>query len=271
MMILSEINVFPVKSLQGYSPDSARVEPRGFEHDRRWLLVDEDGKFMTQREFPRMATIAVRIGRDSIDFSAGDSTLSADADPTAETIEVGIWNDRCLATVYGAEVNDWFSKVLDFGCKLVKMPETTRRKVDPDYARHADDHVSFADAFPYLLIGEASLEELNKRLTEHVPMNRFRPNLVVTGSAAFDEDNWAVIRIGDVEFDVVKPCARCVLTTVDQELGVKNGVEPLRTLAGFRTFERDGAKKVLFGQNLLARKLGTLRSGDRVEVLARRS
>lgn len=270
-MILSEINIFPVKSLRGHSPESARVEPRGFKHDRRWLLVDRDGKFMTQREFPKMAVIDVEIRGSEISYRRDGLELVAASEPAGDETIVQIWNDKCGAITYGDSVNGWFSDALGTDCRLVKMTETTApRPVDRDYARDENDHVSFADGYPYLLLGETSLGELNRRLDQPVPMNRFRPNLVVSGSAAFDEDNWKRIRIGEVEFDVVKPCARCVLTTIDQATGAKNGVEPLRTLAEFRTFERNGAKKVLFGQNLLARNVGTLKIGDAIEILQRR-
>lgn len=271
-MILSEINIFPVKSLRGHSPQSARVEPRGFEHDRRWLLVDRVGRFMTQREFPKMAVIEAEIRGGEIFFRFDGRSCAAEFEPAGDESTVQIWNDKCGAIAYDVPVNAWFSDVLGTECRLVKMTDTTvPRPVDRQYARNENDHVSFADGFPYLLLGEASVGELNRRLDQPVPINRFRPNLVVRGSGAFDEDGWSAIRIGEVEFDVVKPCARCVVTTVDQENGIMNGVEPLRSLAQFRTFERGGSKKVLFGQNLLARNLGTVRVGDPIAVLERRA
>lgn len=270
-MILSEINIFPVKSLRGHSPTAARVEPRGFEHDRRWLLVDENGRFLTQREFPRMAAIEVEVGGNDIRFRFEGRSCAAELEPAGDETMVQIWNDRCGAITYGDSVNAWFSGALGTDCSLVKMTDTTvARPVDPNYARSENDHVSFADGYPYLLLGEGSLAALNGRLDEPVPMNRFRPNLVISGSDAFDEDNWVAIRIGEVEFDVVKPCARCVIPGIDQVTGVKSGAALLRTLAEFRTFERNGAKKVLFGQNLLARNLGTLRVGENVRILERR-
>jgi uncharacterized protein YcbX len=147
------------------------------------------------------------------------------------------------------------------------MPDETRRKVNYFYAVRKDDHVSFADGYPFLLIGENSLEDLNRRLERKVPMNRFRPNFVVSGSAAFAEDEWKRIKIGAGEFHVVKPCARCVITTVDQATGEKQGVEPLKTLASYRIPKRSIKKKILFGQNLIAENEGeVLRVGDQVEI-----
>jgi len=187
---------------------------------------------------------------------------------TAETATVKIWSSSVKGSFYPKEVDEWFSDAIGSRCRLVLMPETTKRIVSPDYAiRKFEDTVSFADGYPFLLIGEASLADLNSRLEEPVPMNRFRPNFVVTGSEAFEEDNWKRIRIGSTEFHVVKPCARCVMTTVDQAAGQKNGKEPLKTLAAYRT--RSG--NVLFGQNLIAETAGgTIRVGDAVEIIERK-
>jgi len=268
-MHLSEINIYPVKSLRGIWLSESTVEPRGLTFDRRWMLVDSDGRFMTQREFPRMALISVEVNSSGLTVGAPETEplwISSGAKKdTVRSHPVTIWNSVCEAAFYPAEVNAWFSGVLGTECRLVAMPETTKRPVDPEYAlRPADDHVSFADGYPFLLIGEGALADLNSRLEEKVPMNRFRPNFVVAGSEAFAEDGWKKIRIGETIFHVVKPSARCVLTTVDQATGIKDGKEPLRTLASFRTV----GQKVLFGQNLIAEDTGrVIRVGDKVEVL----
>lgn len=267
-MHLSEINIYPVKSLKGIPLDSAVIEPRGFEHDRRWMLVDSDGTFMTQREFPAMATIKTSVTDGVLMLANGSGQISAPVDrEPGEMIDVSIWNDTGLqASVADREVNEWLSQHLDTDCRLVRMPLSTNRAIDPNYRTTPDDVVSFADAYPFLLIGEGSLAELNTRLEAPVPMTRFRPNLVVNGSEAFEEDTWKRIRIGTNEFHVVKPCARCVVTTVDQVRGEKDGKEPLATLSQYRN--RDG--KVLFGQNLIAASPGgTVRVGDEVEVIER--
>ena len=268
-MKLSEINVYPIKSLGGISLKSAVVENRGLQYDRRWMLIDEKNKFLTQREFPKLATISVQISENGLEISSDDQILLIpfEAD-TAKTASVKIWSSRCRANVYGKEVNEWFRDVLQTDCRLVRMPEETQRKVNYFYAVHKDDAVSFADAYPFLIIGENSLADLNSRLEKPVLMNRFRPNFVVSGAEPFAEDNWKKIKIGACEFHVVKPCARCVITTIDQEKGVKQGVEPLKTLSSFRIPKRSVKKKILFGQNLIAENAGeTLNVGDKIEVL----
>jgi hypothetical protein len=259
---LSGIYIYPIKSAAGISLQTAQVENRGFQYDRRWMLVDKTGKFMTQRQFPRMALIGIQIeGNQLIVEAPNQGTLAI---PTSldngDIIFVQVWNDVCEAIPLTAEVNQWFSDFLETSCQLVFMPERSHRLVDPDYATQKE-LVSFADGFPFLLTSEASLEDLNRRLDKPVPMNRFRPNLVVSGCEAFAEDTWYQIHIGSILFHVVKPCDRCVITTVDQAQGIR-GKEPLITLGKYR--RKDG--KIFFGQNLIPSKQGMLQVGDSVEI-----
>ncbi|MGI8787457.1 MAG: MOSC domain-containing protein [Pyrinomonadaceae bacterium] len=268
-MFLSEINIYPIKSLGGIALQNAKVEERGLRYDRRWMLVDEKNNFLTQREFPKMATVGVEILNEGLHVSQNKSAkIISFAPNTNETTSVKIWSSRCRARVYESEINEWFGDVLETDCKLVLMPEETRRKVNYFYAVHEGDAVSFADGYPFLLIGENSLADLNSRLENELPMNRFRPNFVVKDSAPFAEDSWKKIKIGGTVFHVVKPCGRCVITTIDQIDGEKNGVEPLKTLATFRIPKRSVKKKILFGQNLIAENVGEVLSiGDEIEVL----
>lgn len=268
-MILSEINIYPIKSLKGISLNEAEIERRGLKFDRRWMLVDEKNHFFTQREFPKMATLKVEIGDNSLQVSDNGNTIEIPFKPNSnETARVKVWSSKCTAQVYEDSINTWFGKVLGTNCKLVLMPEETERRVNYFYAVHKDDHVSFADGYPFLLIGEDSLNDLNSRLDEKVPMNRFRPNLVVRDAEPFAEDGWKKIKIGETVFHLVKPCARCVITTIDQKNGHKDGVEPLKTLASFRIPKRSVKKKILFGQNLIAEKAGEiLKVGDKIEVI----
>lgn len=269
-MILSEINIYPIKSLRGITLKESKIERRGLQFDRRWMLVDENNKFFTQREFPKMATLSIDVLSDGLQVSENENNkiLIPFETHSKETVRVKVWSNFCRAQVYEDVVNEFFRDVLQTSCKLVLMPEETHRKVNYFYAVNKDDHVSFADAYPFLLIGENSLADLNDKLENPVPMNRFRPNLVVSGSEAFDEDGWKKIKIGETVFHVVKPCARCVITTIDQSEGVKTGVEPLKTLASFRTPKRSIKKKILFGQNLIAEREGdVLRVGDKIEIL----
>jgi len=268
-MILSEINIYPIKSLGGISLKNAVVETRGLQFDRRWMLIDEKQNFLTQRILPKMATVSVEILEKGLRVLQSKDELVIPFEPnTNKTESVKIWSSRSRARVYEDKINEWFSDALETNCRLVLMPEETNRKVNYFYAVHKDDVVSFADAYPFLLIGESSLTDLNSRLENPVPMNRFRPNFVVSGADAFAEDGWTRIRIGDVVFHLVKPCARCVVTTIDQSNGVKQGVEPLKTLASFRIPKRSIKKKILFGQNLIAEDVGkVVNVGDAVEVL----
>lgn len=248
---------------------SSVVEERGLKFDRRWMLVNEERGFLTQRQFPKMATINVEISSVGLRAYQEENEKIISFEPkTNDAAVVKIWSSRCRAKIYESEVNEWFSDVLQTNCKLVLMPKETRRKVNYFYAVHKEDEVSFADGYPFLLVGANSLNDLNSKLELPVPMNRFRPNLVVSGTEPFAEDNWKKIKIGDTIFHVVKPCARCVITTIDQKKGASGGVEPLKTLASYRIPKRSIKKKVLFGQNLIAENVGgTLKVGDKVEVI----
>ena len=264
-MYLSEINIYPVKSLGGIPVEEAVVEERGLRFDRRLMLVDESGRFISQRENPKMALIKASLDGDGLKVTYnGESLAISYAPDQASPARVKIWSSSVKAVAYDDETNDWFSEVLGTKCRLVLMPEETKRKVNPFYAVRVNvDTVSFADGYPFLLIGQASLDDLNSRLAEPLPMNRFRPNFVVAETEPFAEDTWKRIRIGETEFHIVKPCDRCVITTIDQTTGEK-GKEPLKTLAGYR--KKGG--KLLFGQNLIAEGSGaTIRAGDPVELL----
>jgi uncharacterized protein len=268
-MYISEINIYPVKSLKGISIPESVVEDRGLRHDRRWMLVDEGGTFFTQREFPVMARIAVEVNGSVLSAGIdGDRIEIPFVGRDDEHVRVTVWASSLKAGTYNDRINDWFSEKIGTRCRLVGMTSESKRAVNPNYAvRKFRDVVSFADGYPLMVIGQGSLDDLNSRLEQSVPMDRFRPNLVVSGSEPFAEDSWKRIRVGSTVFHIVKPCERCVLTTVDQAAGVKTGVEPLRTLSTYRN--RNG--KVLFGQNLIAEEAGgVVRVGDQVEVLETR-
>lgn len=265
-MYLSEINIYPVKSLSGISLKSSVVQERGLQFDRRWMLVDEKNHFLTQREFPQMARFHIDLENKGLNISFNRNSLAIQFQTNLEkTTNVKIFSSRVKAKYYEDKVNDWFSENLQTKCRLVLMTEESKRLVNPIYAiRKFKDTVSFADGYPFLLIGENSLADLNGKLGKPLPMNRFRPNFVVSGSEAFAEDFWKKIKIGETIFHVVKPCARCVITTINQEAGEKDGKEPLKTLANYRT--KNG--KVLFGRYLIAEKEGKIiKVGDRVEIL----
>lgn len=268
---LSEINVYPIKSLGGISLNESVVEEKGLRYDRRWMLVDENGKFFTQREFPKMATINVSFENDGLRVSAEDESLLVpfDEGDAGEEIRVEVWNSKLKAQTSESHINEWFSDVLQTNCRLVRFNQNSKRIVNPVYAiRKYEDTVGFADGYPVLLIGQGSLDDLNSKLENPIPMNRFRPNLVVKNSEAFAEDNWTKIKVGNSVFHIVKPCDRCVMTTVDQEKGTFDGKEPLKTLATYRLVKKKGDSKILFGQNLISGNFGeTVKIGDKVEIL----
>ncbi len=248
-LTLTELWIYPVKSLGGVRVPSARVNPKGLEHDRRWMLVDEKGQFLTQRAVPTMALLNVATEPDKLIVTDSRSLavihIPLHQTPTGCEEEVVVWNDRVLAHEVSPETSAWFSERLEKPCRLVWFPEQNIRTADPTYAGDGQN-VSLADGFPFLIIGEESLNDLNRRLAEPVPMNRFRPNFIFQGGAPFAEDQWHEFTIGVSRFRSVKPCGRCVMTTVDQRTALR-GDEPLRTLSTYR--KQNGS--VLFGQNLV--------------------
>lgn len=264
MITLTAMHVFPVKSCAPQSPSEVDVERRGLAGDRRWMVVDADGRFLTARKWPRMTLVRATPGDDVLQVDA-PGMPSIEVRPHAQARrDVVVWGSALSARAAEAAADAWISAFLGCPAAFVYMDDEATRAVDPAYARSGDE-VSFADGFPLLLIAQASLDGLNERLDTAVPMLRFRPNLVVAGALAHAEDAWRRIRIGAVEFDVVKPCTRCVLTTVDFVRGEFDPRgEPLRTLLTYRR----GASGVTFGQNLIPRGTGTLRIGDQVDVLA---
>jgi len=262
---LSGLYVYPIKSLGGISLQTAKLEESGLQYDRRWMLVDEEGIFITQRKHFKLALLKVNIADGKLSVShkkspAQNISFSLDED-TGEQISVVIWNDTATAIEVNKTVSDWFSNFLEFKVRLVKMQAAEKRMVDPRYASN-NEVVSFADGYPCLIIGQSSLDGLNEKLEEPILMNRFRPNFVFTGGEPHVEDSFKDFQIGQVLFSAVKPCARCVLITIDQQTGEK-GQEPLRTLAGYRTV----GKKILFGQNLLHQQSGVISVGDELKVM----
>ncbi|WP_281636347.1 MOSC domain-containing protein [Flavobacterium marginilacus] len=270
MLELSEIWVYPVKSLGGIQQQESNVTDRGLELDRRWLLVDADGRFLSQREYPELALFKPEIAGDSLRITQRVLSESIDVQlrpvfSKEEKIEVTVWEDTIEAYEVSKDSSDWFTKLLGFPVRLMYMPDDSERKLDPDYSITGNEITSFSDAYPFLIIGQSSLDDLNGRLETKVPMNRFRPNFVFTNGEAFEEDNWREFKIGNISFVGVKPCDRCVMTTVDQEKGVVSGKDPLKTLAQYRNF----GNKVLFGQNVIGLGLGIVSVGDEVKVLSK--
>lgn len=268
-LILSEIFIYPIKSLGGISLSDSKVEKRGLQFDRRMMLVDEAGIFITQREFPQMALLKTKIVDNNLEVTHSFSNqsiilpLNPNVDAMSGKIQVKIWDDDCEAETVSQEADEFFSEMIGTKCRLVYMAESEKRIVDPKRKYVLDNHiVSFADGYPFLIIGQLSLDELNRRLETPLPMNRFRPNFVFAGGEPFEEDDWKNILIGEIKFRAVKPCARCVITTTDQETAIRSQ-EPLKTLSTFRKIEN----KILFGMNLISYSEGFIKVGDRISLL----
>jgi uncharacterized protein YcbX len=261
---LSGLFIYPIKACGGISLEHADVVERGLAFDRRYMLVDRTGTFVTQREVSKLALTTVALDGQNLVVSAPgaqDLAVPRELSPSAggERLTYQVWQDFGSGLGH-AEGSRWFSEFLNDEVRLVFMPEAERRAVNPKRAR-AGDIVSFADGYPLLLISEASLADLNQRLEAPLEMRRFRPNLVISGCEPYAEDGFSELQIGAVRFRGVKRCDRCVVTTIDPRTGAKSK-EPLRTLSHYRL--EDG--KVWFGMNLIHDGSGTLRLGDAVMV-----
>jgi uncharacterized protein len=256
--IVTEIWIYPVKSLGGIRLASSKVLSKGLEHDRRWMLIDGDNIFMTQRVYSQMALFKLEYQSGNFSISYSDQMIDLPFQSESDPITAQIWDDWVEVYEVSKQHSEWFSQLLGMNCRLVSFPENNPRLVNPVYAIN-NDHVSLADGYPCLIIGQSSLDELNRRLKEPLPMNRFRPNVVFTGGEPYEEDEWKNFRIGENRFFGVKPCARCMITTVNQDTG-KKGIEPLATLSTYRMWNN----KVYFGQNLIPVDHNEINEGDEI-------
>lgn len=250
MIKLIGINIYPIKSIAGLRLNRANLDKKGFENDRRWMLVDQNGLFLSQRKDTALTRVVLEMGSEGQSLVLKDRlevvdpiVLPLQAPSKSSGMKVQVWDDFCTALRAGQTYDDWFSAVIGKACHLVYMPDNWHRQVDLRYAQ-SSDQVSFADGFPFLLASQDSLADLNQRMDDPIEMIRFRPNLIISGNGAWTEDQWKSFSIGDQTFRSLKPCARCVLLTVNPETGMK-GSEPLQTLSTFR--KRNN--KIFFGMN----------------------
>lgn len=255
---VSGLFVYPVKSCRGISLERARVGERGILYDREWMIVDGHGQFLTQRVLPRLSLIEAALEPDALVLRAiGMPELRLQLEGlTGPECVVTVWKDDCRAYDEGPHVAGALSRFLGQPCRLVRMTANDLRQATSGEAR-----VGFSDGYPFLLISEASLIDLNSRLPEPLPMNRFRPNIVVDGCESYAEDSWKRIKIGSVRLDGMTQCTRCAITTTDQATA-ERGHEPLRTLATYRRTP-DG---VVFGRNFNHLDQGELCLGDKVHI-----
>lgn len=249
---LTSLHVYPIKSCGGIALQEALLTPHGIEHDREWMLVEDTGQFVTQRTYPRLALIETELTAEVLRLRApGMSPFELPLEPRvlAEHPAV-VWGHATLALDEGDAAADWFGGFLQARLRLVRWNPARRRLSNLEWTGGIEAENYFADGYPYLVIGEESLADLNRRIGEGstLPMNRFRPNLVIRGVEAYAEDTAHTLRTGEIDFRIVKPCTRCVMTATDQSTA-EVGVEPLRTLAGYRRDPRFNAP--LFGQNVV--------------------
>lgn len=265
-LIISELAIYPVKSMRQIPLKKSVIDMGGLKHDRRWMVVDAEGVMLTQRKLASLCLIQPELINPEIDCSL---LLHAPAMPEikvsvpegAAMRKVKVWEDEVNACDGGDDIARWLSQFLNVTCRLVYFPANEIRIVDQTYAR-PEDHTAFSDGFPILLTTQASLDDLNSRLNEVIPMARFRPNIVISGGEAFAEDRWKMLKVGDIFLRIVKPCSRCVIPSIDIA-SAERGSEPTKTLITYRKLN----KKVIFGQNVIADGEGIIKTGMPVEVI----
>ena len=265
MITVTSLIYYPIKACRGFEVDSAIVERMGLQNDRRMMVVTHAGKYLTQREHPKLALVTPTLNDGTVTLSAPSyDSIQFGTQSTGISLPVSIWKSKGVQAIdQGDEAAQWFSEWLGTPVRLVHIAEGYKRLVNEEYMVNADDHTGFADGYPILITSEEGLQDLNTRLEVPVPMNRFRPNMVVKGGDAFMEDSWNRIRLGGVELAVVKPCARCVVTTIDKDT-LEKSKEPLKTLEKYRRHKL-GA---IFGQNVIPINGGSIQRGMTVEVLS---
>jgi uncharacterized protein len=262
-ILLSEIWTYPIKSLGGFKQETTECMHYGLKYDRKWMLIDGTNTFLTQREISDLAFFRTSLTNEGIHVShPSDSSITIPFESKSKDFfEARVWEDTCIVQAVSDEIDTWFTDILGFPCRLVFVPDMYLRNVDADYNPWGKK-TSLTDGFPILIISEASLADLNDRLEIPVPMNRFRPNLVVTGAEAYAEDQWLSVRIATLRIELVKLCGRCIVTTIDQDTAMK-AKEPLKTLSKYRIKN----SKVMFGKNAIPLDTGLLRVGDEIEIL----
>lgn len=254
MITITALNIYPVKSCRGIALERARITDTGFAHDREWLIVRPDGRFVTQREEPRLALIETALNSEALTLTApgmGALHVALDGrdDGHDRAVEVTCWHDRCAAFDAGTEAADWLTSFMGKPLRLVRFDSSRKRPSSPEWTQGVEALSQFADAFAWLIISQASLDDLNRRLERPLPMNRFRPNIVLDGLPAYGEDDVHQLSADGITLRIVKPCTRCIIPTTNQATAQREGNEPLRTLSSYR-FSKE-LRGVLFGQNAI--------------------
>ena len=264
-LIVSELAIYPVKSMRQIQLKKSSLQFGGLKYDRRWMVVDAEGVMITQRKVARLCLIQPELLAPEVDcslmLSAPDMPdIKVNVPDGSVTRKAKVWKDECTAFDADDEIANWLSQFLKLECRLVYFPDNETRIVDQDYA-NPNDQTAFSDGFPILLTTQASLDDLNSRMDKKIPMARFRPNVVISGCEAFAEDNWKQLTVGDITLRIVKPCSRCVVPNVDID-SAERCKEPAKTLVAYRKCDN----KIFFGQNVVADGEGELQVGMKVEV-----
>lgn len=259
-MVVSQLFIYPIKGLGGIALQQSQVLQRGLQFDRRYMLVDENGKFITQRTIPQLALFKLSFVNEGFEITYNNQQIILPFSITGITTTVTVWDDTVEAILAPNEFNNWFSSTLKSNVRLVFMGDERQRPVNTKYAVN-NEQVSFADGYPVLLLSEASLELLNSKLELAAEMERFRPNIVISGATAHQEDEFGYFSINDVKFKTAKPCGRCVVTTINPNTAVF-GKEPLKTLAQYRNFNNS----ILFGVNVLCLNQGAIAVGMQLQL-----
>lgn len=259
---ITGIYIYPIKSLGGISLQSASMCETGLQFDRRWMLVDANHQFITQREFKQLCLFKVSMDSNRFTITYQDHQLSIPLTlETGEYCKVTVWESEVEAIVAPVELNNWFSEKLQQTVKLVYMPDSAYRGINPKYVVQ-NERVGFADGYPVMIIGEASMQLLQSKVSEPIPVDRFRPNIVFSSNVAHEEDFWQYFTINTALFRGIKPCKRCLVTTINQQNAI-SGAEPLKTLSTYRKVDNH----ILFGQNVAAPVTGTVSIGDEISVI----
>ena len=264
-MVIQELYIYPVKSLRGIRIDQANLVKTGFSFDRRWMVIEPNGEFVTQRSCPQMSLVETSMENNQLvlsTFGMGDIHVPCPSE-NDKKVSVKIWGDKVNAIIHDDDINSWLSDALGKECKLAYFPDTETRICDPHVAQHGDSTL-FADGFPLLLTNRASLDDLNDRLDQPVGMERFRPNIVIEGQVPFQEDDWKQIEINGIHLRFAQCCPRCSVPTVNPETGIMDGPEPIRTLSEYRTGS-DG--EIYFGINMIPESTGIISIGDEMTII----
>ncbi len=262
MYFVSQLFIYPIKSLGGIALNQSKIEERGLQYDRRWMLCNEQNQFISQRDFKELALFKLRFSDIGFEVKyKNEATFEIPFFINGNAEIVKVWDDECEAIEY-QKASDWFSKMLNINCKLFYMPNESERKIDKNFSTK-NEITSFSDGFPILIIGQESLNDLNNKLAEKMEINRFRPNIVFTGGSAFDEDHFTDFSVNNIPFKAVKLCARCQVITINQTTGISSA-EPLKTLATYRSANN----KVLFGKNVIVLQAnGFIHVNDELKLL----